>query len=245
VSVVPVGAGEHTPGPGRVFGLHSSFLLLVAVALGAIGAACSTDDVSPKTLMDGSGASAPPVEIEGVSTPAVLTKVRVVAVAAIEPGSLAAKCLRGRARDAHPTGRVVERIGVASATVTLRDMSGLHGCDDSPGRREEDRRWCGSSFGRLYGGHLRDPRLDIAGCSTADGRPMGFAWVEVTRGARYLVVEQPGYAEVYEAAAGLPVRISTTTGVRVEGSRASFDISEHDAHGRLLRRYQLTAVPTG
>ena len=142
-------------------------------------------------------------------------------------------------------GRLVERVGAHGASVTLRDASGLYGCDDSLGRREEDRRWCGGSFGRLYGGHLRDPRLDIAGCSTADGLAMGFAWVQATRGVRYIVVEQPGYAEVYEVAAGLPVRISTTTGVHVEGSRASFDISEHDERGRLVRRYRLEAVPAG
>lgn len=225
--------------------LRVAFLLLAGVALATVAVACSTDDAAPTRLMDGLDASPPPVELEGVSNPAVLTKLRVVAVAAVEPGSLAADCLRGRARAAHPTGRVVERIGVASETVTLRDPSGLHGCDDSPGRREGDRRWCGSSFGRLYGGHLRDPRLDIAGCTTADGVAMGFAWVEPTRGARYVVVEQPGYAEVYEIAAELPVRVATTAGVQVEGSRASFDISEHDARGRLLRRYRLEAVPAG
>lgn len=195
--------------------------------------------------MDGMSAPELSVRLEGIDDPAVLTRVRIVDVRDIEPGSLAADCLRGRAQDARPTSRLVERVGANGASVTLRDLSGLHGCDDSPGRREEDRRWCGSSFGRLYSGHLRDPRLDIAGCSTADGLAMGFAWVEAIRGARYIVVKQPGYAEVYEVAAGLPVRISTTTGVEIEGSRATFDVSEHDAEGGLLRKYRLEAAVAG
>jgi hypothetical protein len=133
---------------------------------------------------------------------------------------------------------------VDSETVTLRDPAGLSGCDNSPGSREEDRRWCGSSFGRLYGGRLRDPRLDIAGCRTADGAPLGLAWIEPGADARYVVVARGGYAEVYEPAGALPVRIATTD-VHVEGSRASFAISEHDSEGRLLRRYTLDAFPAG
>jgi hypothetical protein len=174
----------------------------------------------------------------------VLTKVHVARVGDVRAGSRAAECLRGPARDARPTGRVVERVGVTSETVTLRDGSGLKGCDDSPGQREENRRWCGSSFGRLYQGHLRDPRLDIAGCSAADGTPLGLAWVEPSQGTRYVVVEQKGYAEVYEVAGGLPIRIATSD-VHVQGSRATFDISEHDADGGLLRSYRLDAVPAG
>lgn len=65
------------------------------------------------------------------------------------------------------------------------------------------------------------------------------------RDARYLVVRQAGYDEVYEAAGGLPVRIATTTGVSVEDARATFELSEHDVEGRLLSRYRLEAVVAG
>ena len=51
-------------------------------------------------------------------------------------------------------------------------------------------------------------------------------------------------AEAYEVAGGLPVRISTHD-VQVGESRATFRISEHDGRGRLLRRFELTAVPAG
>jgi hypothetical protein len=194
--------------------------------------------------MDGSDARAPGVELEGVSKPALLTKVRSIRLDEVQPGTLAAECLDGPARGVHPSGRIVERIGVRSESVTLREGSALSGCDDTPGPREEHRRWCGGSFGRLERGHLRDPRLDLAGCRTTDGAPLAFAWVEAQRGTRYAVVEQSGYGEVYAVAAGLPIRISTTD-VQVESSRARFEISEHDRDGRLLRRYRLEAAPAG
>jgi hypothetical protein len=91
---------------------------------------------------------------------------------------------------------------------------------------------------------LLDPRLDI-GCSTDDGTQMGFVWVQPSTDARYVTVEQQGYGEVYEVAGELPVRVATTTDVEVEGSRASFDLSEHGADGRLIRSYTLEARVAG
>ena len=198
----------------------------------------------PKTLMDGSGISMPSVDLEGVSGDPVLTQVVVLDAREVGRGSRAADCLRERGSDPRPAARIVERVGVSSESATLRDPSGLHACDNSPGPREADRRWCGGSYGRLYGGRLRDPRLDI-GCRTADGGPMGFVWVEPRPDARFVVVAQPGYVEVYEVAGGLPVRIATTSDVDVERSRASFRVSEHDERGRLLRRYVLDAYVAG
>ena len=93
----------------------------------------------------------------------------------------------------------------------------------------------------LYDGHLRDPRVSI-GCTTAGGKRVGFAWVEPANSARYVVVEQPGFVEVYEVADALPVRIATTSGVSIERSHATFEISEHDRQGALLREYRLDAA---
>ncbi|MCI0633516.1 MAG: hypothetical protein L0206_06320, partial [Actinobacteria bacterium] len=111
---------------------------------------------------------------------------------------------------------------MSSESVTFRESSGrgVFGCDNGLGPREEDRRWCGGAYGVLYSGRLRDPRLSI-GCTTLGGTPMGFVWIEPKPHARYVVVGQPGYAEVYEVTGGLPVRVATTTGVEVVGSRAS------------------------
>jgi hypothetical protein len=193
--------------------------------------------------MDGSPAPKISVELEDVADP-VLTRVAVTDAGQVIPGSAVDACLRRRTRDVGLSARAVERIGVSSESVTLRDGPSLYGCDNSPGSRESDRRWCGGAFGNLYGGHLRDPRLDV-GCTTADGEQMGFAWVEPLPQSKYLALEQPGYVEVYEVADGLPVRVSTIAGVEIEGSHATFRISEHDARGRSLRRYVLSAAVAG
>lgn len=241
MSAAPAGAAERIRKGFRTRCLRFSLIL----ALGSMLVACSNDASPPATFMDGSPSREPPVELEGVSGPAALTRVRVVDVDEIGPRSLSADCLRTRERRPRPALPLVERIGVTSTTVTFAAASDLYGCDDSPGPREEDRRWCSTSFGRLYDGRLRDPRLDIAGCRTAAGEPMGFVWVEPDARTRYVAVEQEGYTEVYETAGSLPVRIATTTGVEIEGSRASFHVSEHDASGRLVRRYTVDAVVAG
>ncbi len=218
----------------------------MTLVLGTVAMGCSGEDHAPSRLVDGSPAPELPVELEGVTASSVLTSARVVSVRDVEPGSMSASCLHANWSEAEPAGRIVERIGVASQSVTFRDGSGrgLYGCDNSAGR-EEDRRWCGRAFGRLYAGRLRDPRLDLGGCSTGGGDPVGFAWVEPERGVHYVVVEQPGYAEVYRVAEDLPVRVATTTDMEIEESRATFRLSEHESTGRLLRRYQVDAVVSG
>ena len=74
---------------------------------------------------------------------------------------------------------------------------------------------------------------------------MGFAWVQPSPTTRYLIVEQLGYDEVYQVVGDLPVRVATASGVQIDGSRATFDLSEHDAGGRLLRKYRLEAAVAG
>jgi hypothetical protein len=143
-----------------------------------------------------------------------------------------------------PSDVIIQRIAVTTETVTLRHASDLSGCDNTRGPREGNRHWCGTSSGRVDGGHLSDPRLDIVGCRTSQGELVGFAWIEPGAGVRYVVVDQPGYAEVFEVAGGLPIRVPTID-VQVEGSRASFRISEYHATGMLVRRYTLEAVPAG
>ncbi len=100
------------------------------------------------------------------------------------------------------------------------------------------------AFGKLRGGHLRDPRLSIS-CKTRDGELMGFVWIEPGAKTRYVAVAQDTFSEVYEVAGDLPIRVATTSDVEIEGSRAAFDISEHDARGMLLRRYRLESAVAG
>lgn len=221
-----------------------TLLFVGAVALFFV-TGCRSDR-PPEHLLDGSKALPPPVELEGVEQSAVLTRVRVLSAEDAEAGSPARTCFRTRG-NVRPITPVVERVGVLAKTLTFRDNSRrwLQACDDSPGRTDVNRTWCGGAAGRLYGGHLRDPRLNMAACSTVDGDPMGFAWVELDPKSKYLVVEQARYAEVYETAGDLPVRIATVSGVSIEGSRATFELSEHDGTGRVLRTYRLEARVAG
>jgi hypothetical protein len=237
------GRPEGSHGRRGVTSRRLLLLVLVLVAAGSTG--CASEDRVPSRLADGSDVAAPPVELEGVSTP-VLTSVRLIS-REVAPGSSIYSCLQAR-RPARAVSPLVARVGVTTRTVTYRAASGrwLQGCDSSVDHdgQEEDA-WCGGAAGRLYDGHLRDPRLNIAACTTPEGDPVGFAWVEPSDDSTYLVLEQPGYAEVFEVAGGLPIRIATTAGVRVEGSSATFELSEHDADGRLVRRYTLEAAVAG
>ncbi len=104
--------------------------------------------------------------------------------------------------------------------------------------------WCGRAYGRLVRSRLQDPRLDLA-CTTLSGGPLAFAWFEPGRHTAYVAVRQPGYVEVYPVAGRAPIRITTTTGISVAGSSATFEISEHDRGGALLRSSTLEARIAG
>ena len=217
-------------------------LLLVAAVTG-----CAGDNGAPTALMDGSEPAVVPIELQSVEGPVLLTKVRFVPASEWSRESRSATCLdRGRGKDP-PTTSSVERVGVQSETVTFEAESrdAVFGCDNSPGPREGDRRWCGGAYGQLYGGHLRDPRLDIGGCRTQADEPIAFVWVEPGSSTRYIAVRQPDFTEVYEPAGGLPVRIATTSGFTDDPLGVTIDMTEHDATGKLLRSRRVDAVPAG
>ncbi len=205
-----------------------------------------THDSAPARLMDDSPAAELHVEFEDVESQTVLTSVGVLNAVEVDHLSAVGACLQ-QDWDDRPSGPIVVRVGVSGESVTFRNRSrrGLYGCDNSEGPREEDRAWCGRVFGQLYAGELRDPRLDVGACTTRAGGVLGFAWIEPHTGVQYVVVEQSGYAEVYEVAGGLPVRVATTSGVETEVSRAAFDVSEHTADGTLIRKYRLVARVAG
>jgi hypothetical protein len=225
---------------GRRRGLARCLLLVLACALAGTG--CRTK--APTQLANGAPARASPLALETVDQATVATEVDIIPIDRIESDAAFARCFRRIATDA-PIEDVVVRIGVVAESVTLASASGraLYACD---GRRSSGAGsdWCGTAFGRLERGHLVDPRLDLVDCATT-GQPLAFAWVEPGRSARYVALRQPGYIEVYEVRGRLPVRIATTTGVDVDGSRASFALSEHDAGGKLLRAYELEARVAG
>jgi len=204
-----------------------------------------SDDGAPTTLMDGSPAAELNVDLEGVEGHAVLTSVRTADAMDVAGAPRVATCIRHDWKE-RPLGAIVVRVGVSGESVTFRDQSrrGLYGCDNSEGPREEDRSWCGGAFGRLYAGHLRDPRLDMGACMTREGAPLGFAWIEPGPDVEYVVVEQSGYLEVYAVAGGLPIRV-TTSAVETEHSSAAFEVSEHASDGKRIRDYRLEASVAG
>jgi hypothetical protein len=159
-----------------------------------------------------------------------------------------AKCVDGfHFTSVAPDARVVERIGVFGESLTLADRSGriLYACDggvDAAGERS--RPWCSSSAGRRFEGRLLDPRLDIA-CRDRRGRPLAYAWIEPVTGARWIGVDQGKYTEMYEVLAGLPVRVATRSGVELDRSRAAFEVTQYDAHGKELVRATVEAAVAG
>ena len=224
------------------------WIVVAAASLGAslFIAACDGNESSgPATLMNGAPVSKPPVDLEGIEGRAVMTSVTTEHLAEIEFGSAVAACTEQAGRD-HLMEPIVIRVGVSGESVTFRNKSenGLYGCDDSPGPREGQRKECGVAFGQLLEGQLQDPRLNVGACTTRDGAPLGFAWVEPVQSARYVTVEHHGYFEVYETAGGLPIRV-TSDDVEIERSSAAFRVTEHGAGGELIRRYRLEARVAG
>jgi hypothetical protein len=67
---------------------------------------------------------------------------------------------------------------------------------------------------------------------------VAFAWINPLPHAQWIVVDQPGYREVYQVAAHLPVRVSTVSGI---GSPTFFRTAQYDVHGVLLARRTVTA----
>jgi hypothetical protein len=220
-------------------------MLLVVLAAAALMVGCSGgDDGTARTLFDGSAVREAPVSFEGIENDVVVTSQALVPTASLDPESAAGSCVEQF--DHEFEGAAVLRLGVATETVTARETHGraVLGCDNSTGEREDHRRWCGGAYGNVDQGRLTDPRLSI-GCRASDGRPVGFIWVEPTDRTRYVAVEQPDYTEVYEVAGGLPIRIATVSGVDVETSSATFEISQYDADGRRLRELTLEAFVAG
>jgi hypothetical protein len=142
---------------------------------------------------------------------------------------------------------VVERIGVFSQSLTFADRRRrtVYACDggaDPAGERRPP--WCSGSAGRLFEGHLLDPRLDL-GCRDPKGRPLAYAWVEPVPGARWVGVDQGSYTEIYEVLAGFPVRIATRSHIHLDRSSAEFEVTQYDAHGQEVVKATLQAAVAG
>ena len=221
-------------------------LVLLLATSQLLAVACSSES-PPDELVDGTDALLLSIDLEDVDLPTLLGVTRVVAAAHVDARNVLASCLQRGGWDDWPSSRAVRRVGALGESITFTNHShtGLYACDDSSGPRAGSRRWCGLAFGQLTNGLLRDPRLDLGGCTTSDGRPVAFAWITPGPRTKYVVVRQDDFAEAYAVAGGLPVRVTTARAIDTTSSSATFNVSEHGRDGRLLRTYGLEAQVAG
>jgi hypothetical protein len=215
--------------------LSATVLLLSVLLL----AGCDSGGARPERLLYGE----PAAEFQAVPG-------SVIAIGRVLDGTT----LGRRFTSCRPTGAgigtdtvVVERIGVFGESLTFTDSGRktVYACDGGTDPlRERMPPWCGSSAGRLFGGKLLDPRLDIL-CRDRKGRALAYAWVEPASGVQWIGVDQGRYTEVYEVLAGLPVRIASIRGVKAGLARATFDVTQYDVHGKELVRGKLEAAVAG
>lgn len=213
---------------------------LLAATLVLLATGCD-DGTRPGRLLNGETAP----EFRPANGSAV-TQTRVVSAAFL--GRRFASCLAETERVSFPSSTlVVERVGVFGQSLTFRDRGGQHlySCDGGFGPTgERPAPWCGRSVGRLYDGRLLDPRLDVL-CRDADGRRLAYAWVEPVAGSHWIGVDQGSYTEVYEVAAGLPVRIAIGRGIDEDAATATFELTQYGIHGKELLRSTLEAAVAG
>lgn len=217
---------------------RSGARLVSAALLAALVSGCD-HDVRPKRLLYGE----PAAEFRPVEG-SVISQVRVLDARIL--GKRFTRCtMQSGHGDFPPQTVVVERIGVFSESLTFADARRmtLYACDGGSDVAQERRPpWCGGSVGLLHGGRLLDPRLDVL-CRTHDGEPLAYAWIEPAAGAHWIGIDQGSYSELYEVAANLPVRVATDN--NIHGSRAQFDVTQYDVHGRELIRARLETAVAG
>lgn len=218
-------------------GLDRLSLALVAVAAAAVAGCDGERGRRPERLLYGE----PAQELARVPN-SVVTIGRLLDGTTL--GRRFTTCRRAGARS---DATVVERIGVFGESLTFTSADGrtLYSCDGgNDPARERPPPWCGESAGRLLGGKLLDPRLDIL-CRDRDGRPLAYAWVEPVAPARWIGVDQGSYSEVYEVLGNLPVRIASTRGIDPRRASATFGVIQYDELGNPLISGKLEAKVAG
>ena len=209
--------------------------LCACVAL-AIPASAGAGHVAvPRHLVDGSVPPVVPKALRSQGGNFVMTKFRVQSKRQMR--GLLGTCPSGPVLAARP---IVERIGVNGRDITfLTAGSEIDGCDRNPQARAIHGPWCGSSGWIFRHGRVSDPRLDI--CSDRRGRPVvAFGWINPLAHAKWIVLDQPGFREVYPIAGSTPVRVSTASGI--DAGSGTFHTAQYDAQGVLLARQIVKAA---
>jgi len=219
-------AGSRGARTASLYGLAAALLASTLV---------SASDAQPR-LVDGSSPPQVPRVLRAYGKTLRMTRVRVTTVHTM-PASLAGCPEARRAGGGNP---VVERVGFSGRSVTfLVDRTLIAGCDRNPKARATYGPWCGTSGWRFRDGRVSDARLDVC---YGNGKPVAaFGWVNSLRRAKWVVVDQPRYREVYPVAPGVPVRVSTIAGL-FPGRSVVFRTAQYDMHGVLLVRRKVVAV---
>jgi hypothetical protein len=217
---------------------------LTTLGLATLPLGCGADRTpeTARTLLDGSPAPALPAALARAGVRGRLSLLQLLRAEALPAGDRG--CVSGfRTEFRLPPGTaVVRRVGTHTESLTFVDAAKrvVLGCD----RTDADvQKWCGRSVGRLFGGRLRDPRVDI-GCRTARAGRIAFGWLRPAPRTRWVVAGDGDDADVEIVAAGFPVRVSGAR-VDVDTSSASFSIVEYDVNGTEVRRYALRSSVSG
>ena len=215
---------------------HASLCTLVSALVASAGAGAAEQTV-PIHLVDGSKPTRLHLPFRSVHRPLVVTRARLLRARRLR--SEIAACVPG---DRVPGGRVVvERVGASGRTLTfVGPWPSVDACDRNP--RALPKPWCGRAAWPLDRGRVSDSRLSI--CTDGSGRAVvAFAWINPVRGTAWVVVDQPGFGEVYRVAGRLPVRVSTVAGI--EHGRATFRYRQYDAKGVMLASRSITPAIAG
>jgi hypothetical protein len=140
---------------------------------------------------------------------------------------------------------VVERVGVGGESLTVKDsrVPSLLTCGTSFGPPLRHDRWCARGGWRASSQGVGDPRLGF--CTGREGRTVAYAWLNPASGARWLVVDQPGFKEVYRVVLGLPVRVTTIAWPRRADGGVTLSYAQYGADGRELDRRSVVAYVAG
>ena len=218
-------------------GTLSASLSALAVGLAFAAVAEARGAGGPSRLVDGSRPPRVPPALRAKSPGLVATRVRLVRMSRAR--TRVAACVPG---ERIPDSReVVERIGISGRTLTFLGLSGsVFACDRSPEGRP--RPWCGRAAWPLRSGRVSDARLSI--CVDRHGRAIAaFAWLNPVPRAAWIVVDQPGFGEIYRVVGRLPVRVSAVA--ELSYGRATFRFREYDAEGVMLARRTITPAVAG
>jgi hypothetical protein len=208
-------------------GAAASFL--VSLAACSLASGCGSGRQAPTRLVDGSKPPAVAAALAGVEHP-LGTRLSLRRLSTL-PQALRRSCAalpRSRA-GADPLVAIrTSRLGSSLSVVAAAGRI-AYACDGLGAA--QSRRWCGATTGKIVHGRLLDPRLDL--CSSGRGI-VAFAWLQPLPGARWIVVRDGDFSDVYERGGAIPMRVAIGHDVDLSRASARFRVSQYGYAGRLL-----------